>query len=123
VNNITSAMLVGANAPGAPTGVYAFSGSGISDLNVMDLSDPNQESVLTTFALSQGIYVHLSGAPSETVAAAVTNLATTGTDSPFAKRLLGDWVYRTTTTAFSASWRRGCSRALSSPRRRSAVAA
>jgi hypothetical protein len=92
-NNITSAMLVGANAPGAPTGVYAFNGSGISDLNVMDMSDPNQESALVTFALSQGIYVHLSGAPSETVSAAVANLATTGTDSPFAKRLLGDWVY------------------------------
>jgi hypothetical protein len=90
---ITSAILVGTNTAGAPTGVYAFTGTGVSDLVVMDLSDINQESTLQTFALSTGIYVHCSGAPSESAATAAMNMTTTGTNAPFVKRLLGDWVY------------------------------
>lgn len=90
---ITSAVLVGTDVAGAPTGIYAFKSAGVSDMLVMDLSDINQETTLQTFASSYGIYVHCSGAPGEAVATAVTNMATTATNSPYVKRLLGDWVY------------------------------
>lgn len=78
------------------TGIYAFRGSGISDLVIADFDDITHEADLQAFGQSEGIYVHTSGEPGETPSTAQTNKQTQGSfgdNYAWLKRNLGDWVY------------------------------
>lgn len=92
-SNVTSAVLVGVDTPGARTGVYAFRNSGASHLVVADLADTTQEANLSAFGQGEGILVHTSGPAGETVATGATNKQNAGTNNVFLKRWLGDWTY------------------------------
>lgn len=89
---ITSTVLVGSDTSGARTGVYAYRNAGCTDVVIADFSDATQEPTLQAFAVSEGVLIHTSGPPSESVTAAQTSKNTQGTDSPFLKRYLGDWI-------------------------------
>lgn len=89
--NVTSAKFVGVDTY-PRTGVYAFRGSGISDLFIADFADTTQESTLITFAQSEGILFHANGPAGETASSGQTTEQTNGSNNAFFKRYLGDWV-------------------------------
>lgn len=89
---ITSAVLVGADGS-SRTGIYVFRGLGCSHGHVADLDDHTQNATLATFAQSEGIYWGSQNPAGDTPSAAATQKATDGTDNPWLKLYLGDWVY------------------------------
>lgn len=92
---LTSSVFMGTDSY-PRTGIYAFRGSGVSDLAVMDFDDVTQESALQLFGQSEGIYVHTNGEPGETAAEGQTNKQTQGSygdNYAWLKRYLGDWCY------------------------------
>lgn len=92
-STVVASGLVGLDTTGARTGVYAYRNTGCTDLVIADFSDVTQEANLQTFASSEGLLIHTSGPLGESVSTAQTSKATQGTDNPFLKRYLGDWIY------------------------------
>lgn len=93
VTTITSTVLIGAESGSSRTGIYSFRSTGCSDGFIADFDDHTQNSTLITFTQSEGIYWHTNDAAGETVTTAATNKATDGTDNPWLKVYLGDWVF------------------------------
>lgn len=93
VATITSSVLVGSESGSTRTGIYSFRALGCSDGTIADFDDHTQESTLITFAKSEGIYWHTNGPAGETPTTAQSAKQTAGTDDPWLKVYLGDWVY------------------------------
>lgn len=89
---ITSSVLVGADGS-SRTGVYAFRGTGCSDGFVADLDDHTQNSVLATFAQSEGILWGVQNPAGDTPTTGASTKATDGIDTPWLVYFLGDWTY------------------------------
>lgn len=89
---LNSATFIGTDGA-TRTGVYCFRGLGCSDGFVADLDDHTQNATLATFAQSEGIYWGVQNASGDTPAAAATQKASDGTDTPWLKYFVGDWDY------------------------------
>jgi len=91
--SITASVLMGSESGSTRTGIYSFRGLGCSDGMIADFDDHTQNAALVTFAQSEGIYWHTNDTAGETITSAITNKQTDGTDNPWLKVYLGDWVY------------------------------
>jgi phage tail sheath protein FI len=90
-SGVTNTTLVGTDGL-ARKGMYALRGSGIQTLNLVDHSDPTAWGTMATFGQAEGIFVGGQTAAGQTEAQTSSALNTAGTDSPWLKPLIGDWV-------------------------------
>ncbi len=89
---ITAAALVGVDI--APRrGMYALRGQGCSIGLLADADDPTQYSTQAGFALSEGIYMVLTGPAGDTISNAVLIKGFAGVDTFACKLMFGDWVW------------------------------
>ena len=89
---VSAAMLVGSD--GLPRrGMYALRGQGCSLLVLADADDPATWSTQAGFALQEGLYAVLTGAPGQAITDAVATKQAAGLDSYGCKLMFGDWVY------------------------------
>ena len=92
VTTITTSVMLGADV--APrTGIYAFRGTPISRFDVCDLDDSTSWSAQNAFALDYGVEAICTTPAGDTIANAVTVLATSGIDSYGISISFGDWMY------------------------------
>lgn len=89
---VTAAKLVGSDTL-PRTGLYALRGQGCSIALLADADDATQWSVQVAFALSESLYVILTGPAGDTIANAVATKASAGIDTYAAKLMFGDWIY------------------------------
>ncbi|HQU04300.1 MAG TPA: phage tail protein [Acidocella sp.] len=92
VATITSAVLVGVDTL-PRKGMYALRGQGCSLLVLADATDITQWSVQAAFCLAEGIYNIQALPPGTSIATAITDVQTSGSDTYAAKIMHGDWVY------------------------------
>lgn len=91
--SITTANMVGTDTF-PRTGMYALRSQGCSIGVLCDNVDGTSWSTQNAFGLSEGIYMMLVGAASQTISAAVTAKVTTAAlDSYASKVILGDWIF------------------------------
>jgi hypothetical protein len=95
VTGVLDAQLVGTDGatPQLRAGMYALRGSGVSVLNLVDLTDSTQWSAVTAFALAEGMYYVGQGNAGASYSAVSTSLNTAGVDSYATKVMVGDWPY------------------------------
>lgn len=98
VANVTSAVLMGNDASGARTGMYALRGSGASVAFIAELADTTTFTTQAGFGLTEGIYMVGVTPAGDTIngsggVGAVAVKANAGIDSYAFKYLFGDWVY------------------------------
>lgn len=74
-------------------GMYALRGQGCSICLLADADDSSQWTSQASFALSEGIYMILTGPQGDTISDAVTTLQQVGVNSYAAKLMFGDWIY------------------------------
>jgi len=91
-SGVTSAQLVGTNAP-PRTGMYALCGQGCGIALLADSDDPTQWTTQAAFGLQEGIYMILTGPAGDTIQNAVTVMQQAGLDSYSAKLMFGDWLW------------------------------
>lgn len=89
---VTAAMLIGADTL-PRQGMYALRGQGCSIALLADADDHTQWSTQVQFALSESLYIILTGPAGDAIADAITLKAEAGVDSYAAKLMFGDWVY------------------------------
>ncbi|WP_036292061.1 hypothetical protein [Methylosinus sp. PW1] len=89
---VTSSTLLGVDGL-VRTGLYVLRKTGIAAFSLADNTDSTTWAAESEFAISEGSYAITTGAPSEDITDAITALHTAGIDTPWVKRLLGDWVY------------------------------
>ncbi len=89
---ITAAALVGVDI--APRrGMYALRGQGCSIALLADADDPTQYATQAGFALSEGIYMVMTGPAGDTITNAVLIKGYASVDTFAAKLMFGDWVW------------------------------
>jgi uncharacterized protein len=89
---ITAAVMIGQDV--APRkGLYALRGTGCSVVDLRDVSDSTQWTVMLAFALSEACFVGTSSALGDTISNAASELSTAGIDGYGLKVCFGDWVY------------------------------
>lgn len=91
--SIVSANLIGSESGNTRKGIYTFRGLGCSDGMIADFDDDTQNATLIAFAQSEGIYFHTNDVAGETISSAQSTKQDDGTDNPWLKIYLGDWVY------------------------------
>jgi hypothetical protein len=89
---VTSANLIGVDT-NPRTGMYALRGSQASCAMIADLYDTATYADQDAFSVSEGIFMHITGPASQTLADAKTAKDTAGLDNYDSKFLVGDWVY------------------------------
>lgn len=89
---VTSSNLIGVDTA-TRTGMYALRGSQASVGMLADLSDTATYADQDAFSISEGIFMHLTGPASQTLAQAKTAIDTAGIDNYDSKFLVGDWTY------------------------------
>ena len=95
---VTASTLVGVDAVGARTGMYALRGKGCSVGVLSDTFDATTWTLQVAFGLSEGVYMMLTGPKGDTITNAIAAKATAGLDSYAAKLHFGDWLYWNDTT-------------------------
>ena len=90
--NIGAATLVGQDSL-PRTGMYALRGQGCSLGMLADADDAGQYSVQAGFALSEGLYMIVTGPSGDTIGNAITSKQAAGLDSYGVKLMFGDWLY------------------------------
>ena len=89
---VTALTLLGTN--GIPrTGMYALTGTQVSQAMLCDCYDTTTFSTQMAWGLANGCYMIATTAPGDTVLNAVTELGNAGIDSFTIKVMFGDWVY------------------------------
>ena len=90
--SVTSTQLVGTDV--APRlGMYALRGQGCSIALLADADDATQWTTQAGFALSEGIYMILTGPAGDTITNAVIVKGFAGVDTYACKLMFGDWVW------------------------------
>ena len=92
VQGVTPATLVGVDGL-SRSGMYALRGQGCAIGLLADCDDPLQWSLLSSFALSEGVYMIACGPSGDTIASAVLTKQSSGVDSYGIKIMFGDWLY------------------------------
>lgn len=91
---ITDTLLVGTDGTSTTRkGMYALRGSGVQVAALVDHSDLTAASTVLAFAMSEGIYFGLQGAPGASYTTVSTALNTAGADGYGIKVMVGDWIY------------------------------
>lgn len=90
--NITTAQMIGQDSL-PRTGMYALREQDCSMAMLCDLTDTTSWATQVSFGLSEGIFMCLVGAASQSISTAISAKSTAGIDTYAAKVLLGDWVY------------------------------
>jgi len=75
------------------TGLYALRGSKASVIALADCDDTTTWSNQVAYGLNEGSYMILTGPAGQSISAAISAKSTAGIDTPWAKLMLGDWVY------------------------------
>ena len=89
---VTGSQMVGTDI--APRlGMYALRGQGCSLALLADGDDPTQWSTQAGFALSEGIYMILTGPAGDTISNAVLIKGYAGVDTFACKLMFGDWLW------------------------------
>ena len=89
---VTAASLTGTDGL-SRTGMYALRGRGCALGLLSDCDDPTQWTIQSSFGLSEGIYMILTGQSGDGVASAVQAKQTVGLDSYATKLMFGDWLF------------------------------
>lgn len=89
---ITGVVMVGSDVS-PRTGMYALRGTQCSVGMLTDMDDSTTYSTQLSFAISEGIFMHMVGPAGQTLAQAKTAKDTVGIDNYDAKFLVGDWCY------------------------------
>ncbi len=92
VQGVAAATLVGSDGL-TRTGMYGLRGQGCAVAALADCDDPAQWSQISSFALSEGVYMITCGPSGDTIASAVQAKQASGVDSYAIKILFGDWLY------------------------------
>jgi len=92
IQNVTAATLVGSDGL-VRTGMYALRGQGCAVGALADCSDATQWPAVSSFALSEGIYMVVTGPSGDTISSAVQTKENAGIDSYGVKVMFGDWLY------------------------------
>ena len=92
VTGVTSATLIGIDGIGR-TGMFALRGQSCAVALLADCDDATQWSQMSSFALSEGVYMIACGPSGDTIASAVQTKQSSGIDSYGIKILFGDWLY------------------------------
>ena len=74
-------------------GMYALRGQGCSIGMLADADDSSQWTTQAGFALSEGVYMIMTGPASDTIANAVSIKQAAGIDTYAAKLMFGDWIW------------------------------
>lgn len=91
-SGVTPSMMLGQDA--APrTGLYALRGKLCTAFALADVSDTTTWAAQAAYALSEGSYGMVVGAPGQTILQAAAAKATAGIDTPWLKVIVGDWCY------------------------------
>lgn len=89
---ITGTTLIGSDT--APrTGMYALRGTHASIAMLADCDDSTTWTTQVSYGLSEGTYMILTGAVSQTISSAISAKQTAAIDSYAFKLMLGDWCY------------------------------
>jgi phage tail sheath protein FI len=91
-SGVGSGQLIGADTP-TRNGMYALRGQGCGLAVLADCVDATTWTTQSEFGLQEGIYMILTSPPGDTIANAVTTVATTGLNSYSAKLMFGDWLW------------------------------
>lgn len=90
---ITDVVLVGDDTTMPRKGMYALRNTKTSIAFLAEADDPTHWTDQAAFALSEGIYMVLTGPASQTITEFGVAVGTAGVDTYGCKTLLGDWVY------------------------------
>jgi hypothetical protein len=92
-STLTDSLLVGVDGnAGTRKGMYCLRGTGAQVGVLVDHSDLSAASTVLAFALSEGIYFGMQGAPSANYTTVSTALNTAGADGYGVKVFVGDWI-------------------------------
>jgi phage tail sheath protein FI len=91
-SSIGSVQLLGGDTP-TRNGLYALRGQGCGIALLADCADPATWTMQANFGLQEGIYMILTTPAGDTIANAVSSIATAGLDSYAAKLMFGDWLW------------------------------
>jgi phage tail sheath protein FI len=89
---ITGTVLVGQDTT-PRKGMYALRNTGCSVGMLTDCDDSTTWAAQVAFALSEGVYMIVTGPAGDTISNAATTKGTVGIDSYGCKVMFGDWVY------------------------------
>lgn len=89
---VNAAQLVGSDTV-PRRGMYALRGQGCSIGVLADTDEASQYTTQAGFGLAEGVYMILTGPPSDSIAAAVAVKQAAGLESYAAKLMYGDWVW------------------------------
>lgn len=91
--SINGSTLVGSDAATPRSGMYALRATGVSVAMLADVDDVTTWAAQSAFGLSEGVYMHVVGPVSDTIANAPIVKANAGVDNYDVKVAFGDYIY------------------------------